>query len=73
VASTDRFDRWNPWSHYGRRSVDLSAPGVDLCSLGIADDTATAVAGGTSYATPLVAAAAALVWEASPRTGSPSA
>ena len=66
VAGTDRDDRWNPWSHYGRTTVDLAAPGVDLCSLGVGSDTATTTASGTSYATPLVAAAAALVWEAHP-------
>lgn len=63
VAGTQRDDTLNPYSHYGAISVDLGAPGVDLCSAGVLSDTDSYTAGGTSYATPLVAAAAALIWE----------
>jgi len=56
----------NAYSHYGAVSVDLAAPGVDICSLGVDSDTDTYTAAGTSYATPLVAGAAALVMGAWP-------
>lgn len=67
VAGTTPADGFNPYSHYGLRTVHLAAPGVDLCSLGVSSNTAFEVASGTSYATPLVAAAAALVREAHPQ------
>ncbi len=66
VAGTTREDDLNPYSHYGAQTVDLAAPGVDICSLGVGSDTDTCTAGGTSYAAPLVAGVAALVRGASP-------
>lgn len=66
VAGSTRDDDLNPYSHYGSSTVDLAAPGVELCSLGVLDDTDTYTSAGTSYATPLVAATAALVWSAWP-------
>lgn len=66
VAGSTREDGLNSYSHYGASSVDLAAPGVDICSLGIDSDTDTYTAAGTSYAAPLVAGAAALLWEAHP-------
>ena len=66
VASSDVDDQLNEWSHYGRESVDLFAPSVDVCSLDVQSDTATTTGTGTSYAGPLVAGAAALVMEAHP-------
>ena len=57
----------NSFSHYGATSVDLAAPGVDLCSAGAWADDNYYTAGGTSYATPLVAAAVALVFVAHPQ------
>lgn len=61
VAGTLRDGGLNSWSHYGASTVDLAAPGVELCSLGVSSDTATFTSSGTSYATPLVAGVAALV------------
>ncbi|MBK9648734.1 MAG: S8 family serine peptidase [Deltaproteobacteria bacterium] len=66
VAGSTPSDTLNPYSHYGAESVDLAAPGVDLCSLDVGGNDDYAVASGTSYATPLVAAAAGLLWEAHP-------
>jgi len=66
VAGSERDGSLNPYSHYGATTVDLAAPGVDLCSLDIDSDTDTAVAAGTSYATPLVAGVAALLFSTWP-------
>ncbi|MFT5587451.1 MAG: hypothetical protein ACI9VR_005061, partial [Cognaticolwellia sp.] len=59
-------DEHNSWSHYGASSVDLAAPGVSICSLGVNSTSEYYSAAGTSYAAPLVAASAALVFEAHP-------
>jgi subtilisin family serine protease len=61
VAGTLPGGELNPYSHYGRETVDLAAPGVDLCSLGVADEAAVVVESGTSYATPLVAGVVGLI------------
>jgi len=66
VAGSLRDGGLNSYSHYGASSVDLAAPGVDICSLGIDHDEQVLTAGGTSYAAPLVAGAAALLFEAHP-------
>ena len=66
VAGTTAADGLNPYSHYGAESVDLAAPGVDLCSLDVGSNTAVITESGTSYATPLVAGVAALAWGAHP-------
>jgi hypothetical protein len=66
VAGSTRDNGYNNYSHYGALSVDLAAPGVDLCSAEVGADTAYATAAGTSYAAPLVAAAAGLLQSAHP-------
>jgi subtilisin family serine protease len=66
VANHDRDGSLNPYSHYGAETVDLAAPGTDLCSLDVGSDGAYLVASGTSYAAPMVAGAAALVLDAHP-------
>lgn len=66
VAGSTQDGGYNPYSHYGASSVDLAAPGVDLCSAGVYADDNYYTASGTSYATPLVAGAAGLLMGAHP-------
>ncbi len=71
VASSLDDDTLNPYSHYGRESVDIAAPGYEVCSLGIDSGSDYETESGTSYATPLVAAAANLLWELYPSLTAP--
>jgi len=66
VAGSVQGGGHNSYSHYGRQSVDLAAPGVDICSLGVNSTDDYYTAAGTSYAAPLVAASAVLLIEAHP-------
>ncbi|MFF7181059.1 S8 family serine peptidase [Streptomyces sp. NPDC008121] len=59
VGATDDSDRRASFSNYGR-CLDLFAPGVDITSAWIDDDTATNTISGTSMASPHTAGAAAL-------------
>lgn len=66
VGATDRLDRRAPFSNYGP-SVDLFAPGFDIVSTMIGGDCGTWIyPHGTSYACPMVAAAAALCLSVNP-------
>ena len=59
VGATNKSDRRSDFSNWGR-CVDVFAPGDSILSAAIADDTATAIHGGTSMAAPHVTGAAAL-------------
>jgi hypothetical protein len=59
VAATDDRDHLAGFSNYGKRSVDLAAPGAAIASTW--DDGGYREASGTSMAAPLVSAAAAML------------
>ncbi len=63
VGATNNIDVRASFSNYGS-SVDISAPGFQMWSL--APDNGTSVKNGTSFAAPLVTAAAALLLSANP-------
>lgn len=59
VAATDQDDNLAKFSNYGRESVDLAAPGVDIYSTVPGDNFA--LKSGTSMAAPHVSGAAGLI------------
>lgn len=67
VASLRSGGSLDPFSHFGVQSVDVAAPGAEICSLDIDADDAYLISSGTSFAAPVVAGVAALVRERWPR------
>lgn len=67
VTSTTVDDEWYPYALYGKKTVHLAAPGRLILTTGIRDDDPYIYEpGGTSFATPYVTGAAALLWSEHP-------
>ena len=61
VAALDRRDRLAPFSNYGRQSVDMGAPGVEIFSSTATSDFSYSTMKGTSMAAAHVSGIAALI------------
>ncbi len=64
VAASDQHDLLAAFSNFGRKSVDLAAPGVGIASTG--NDGGYELRDGTSMAAPEIAGALALLQSAAP-------
>ena len=64
VAASDGFDQLTSWTNWGRRSVSLAAPGVDILTTEKGGGYWTV--SGTSAAAPLVSGVAGLLKSANP-------
>ena len=67
VGATDNADQLASYSDFGATTVDIMAPGSDMFTdYPTYSGYANAYVSGTSYAAPMAAAAAALLWSADP-------
>lgn len=67
VAATDQFDQKNGTSNYGP-GIDICAPGEGVWTTSLSGPSGDTwgAASGTSFASPIAAGAAALIWSANP-------
>lgn len=61
VGGTDRYDNRASFSNYGATSVDLFAPAISIYSTGNVSDSYYVSGDGTSFSTPIVTGALALL------------
>lgn len=66
VAATNSTDALASFSNYGATSVDLAAPGESILTTWYNSTSSYAYVGGTSFASPVVAGAAALLESKNP-------
>ena len=66
VAAINNDGGLASFSNFGRDSVDIAAPGVQIYSCSAAGDQSYTFMSGTSMAAPHVAGAAALIWSDNP-------
>jgi subtilisin family serine protease len=65
IGAVDQNDKKTPWSNFGK-CVDWFAPGLDIVSAGIANDTDSETMSGTSMASPHTAGVVALYLDTFP-------
>jgi len=66
VAASRPANDLAPFSNFGRTSVHLAAPGINIRSTAADSDSAYGFMSGSSQAASLVGGAAALLWAAKP-------
>lgn len=69
VGATDDDDNLGEFSNFGPQTVDLAAPGVDVISTGAAGTSPYVFVSGTSFSSPIVAGAAAVLLSHDPGIG----
>jgi len=66
VGASDRYGAPSYFSNYGAKSVDVFAPGSSILSLYVPVNEDFKEVDGTSFAAPIVAGVAAMIWSRNP-------